>query len=64
MGWNLPPGCTDADIDRACPGYDDDAYDWEDDARKCYDLAIAMMGVRLRIVKALKWRAARGRIVS
>lgn len=22
MGWNLPPGCTDADIDRACPGYD------------------------------------------
>jgi hypothetical protein len=22
MGWNLPPGCTDADIDRAAPGYD------------------------------------------
>lgn len=23
-GWNLPPGCTDADIDRACPGYYDE----------------------------------------
>lgn len=22
-GW-LPPGVTDADIDRACPGYDDE----------------------------------------
>jgi hypothetical protein len=22
-GWNLPPGCTDADIDRAAPGGDD-----------------------------------------
>jgi hypothetical protein len=22
-GW-LPPGCTDSDIDRACPGYDDE----------------------------------------
>lgn len=23
MAWNLPPGCTDADIDRAAPGYDE-----------------------------------------
>lgn len=22
MGWNLPPGCTDADIDRAMGGHD------------------------------------------
>lgn len=22
-GWNLPPGCTDADIDRAMGGYDE-----------------------------------------
>ncbi len=25
-GWNLPPGCTDADIDRAAPGFDEPAF--------------------------------------
>jgi hypothetical protein len=33
-------------------------YDWSDDSRKCYELAIAMMAAQLRIVRALKWRAA------
>ena len=22
MSWNLPPGCTDSDIDEAAPGYE------------------------------------------
>jgi hypothetical protein len=26
MGWNLPPGCTDADVDRASPGCDEGMY--------------------------------------
>lgn len=30
MGWNLPPGVTDADIDRAINGY-------EDAPCKCFD---------------------------
>jgi hypothetical protein len=33
MGWNLPLGCTDADIDRACPGYDDEPEE-EDEPMK------------------------------
>jgi hypothetical protein len=32
----------------------------QDDSRKCYELAIAMMRARFLIVRALKWRAARG----
>jgi hypothetical protein len=24
MSWNLPDGCTDADVDRAAPGYYDE----------------------------------------
>lgn len=27
MSWNLPDGCTDADIDRAAGGYDEDEYE-------------------------------------
>ena len=61
-GW-LPPGCTDEDIDRACPGYYDEPeaeeYDWEDDARKGYALGIAMMRWRLAIVRLLWTRSGR-----
>lgn len=32
-------------------------YDWQDDSRKCYELAIAMLNAQLRIVKALRWRS-------
>jgi hypothetical protein len=35
-------------------------YSWEDDARKGYELWIAIMRARLLIVRALKARAARG----
>jgi hypothetical protein len=31
FGWDLPPGVTDADIDRASPGYRDDEPDDEED---------------------------------
>lgn len=33
MGWNLPPGCTDRDIDEASPGYWDepDTDCWHED---------------------------------
>jgi hypothetical protein len=34
-GW-LPPGCTDADIDRASPGYDDND-DGSDDEQQRYE---------------------------
>ena len=39
MSWNLPPGCTDRDVDMAAGGYDEEPEDsakysepWEDDA--------------------------------
>lgn len=32
---NLPPGCSDADIERACGG-DDDAYELEDEILERY----------------------------
>lgn len=33
-------------------------YDPADNSRKCWELAIAYMRWRTRIVRALKWRAA------
>ena len=33
MSGNLPPGVTDADIDRAAPGYDEPPCRWRLDER-------------------------------
>jgi hypothetical protein len=48
MGWNLPPGCTDADIDRASPGYDDndDGSDDEQQRAAAPELLAALKHIR------------------
>jgi hypothetical protein len=33
MGWNLQPGVTDADIDRAAPGYYDEPEEREEERK-------------------------------
>jgi hypothetical protein len=69
-GWNLPPGCTDRDIDEAAGAYDEPPppteaeelaealYEAENVIRRALDLLSrdAVVPARIHLRKYLSWR--------